>query len=757
MKFNIDEVEVHFPYSYIYPEQYYYMVKLKQSLDAKGACILEMPSGTGKTVCLLSLITAYKRAHPEVGKFIYCSRTVSELEKVLEEARRVIAYREQDLGVQAPKTLCLGLSSRRNLCIHPRVGEEKDSVTVDSMCRDMTASWVRDAHKVDPSVEVCSYFEGFQNKGVDALLKGVYSLQDLIALGKAQGWCPYFLARHTVNFADLVVFSYQYIIDPKIAQLITKDFQKDSIVVFDEAHNIDNVCIDALSVNINRLTLEASFRNLRTLESEITKVKESDAERLRAEYQKLVEGLAQNVVGQAPVTDALRVDPVLPDDVLQEVVPGNIRKGEHFLSLMRRFVQHLKEKLRTHQAVSETPLSFLHGLYSKENIEPKTLRFCSTRLNTLFATLQLPNLEQFTPLSIVADFATLVGTYSKGFLLIIDPTENTYQQEPMMQFSCLDASLAIQPVLAKFRSVVITSGTISPIDMYTKILNFTPVVAERFSMSLARTSVCPLIVTRGSDQTAMTSRFDVRSDPAVVRNFGDLLVDVSAVVPDGIVCFFTSYSYMEEIVSTWNDMGLLNTVLTNKLLFVETPDPGETALALENYKKACDSGRGAVLFSVARGKVSEGIDFDHQYGRAVILFGIPYLNTQSKILKARLEFLRDHYQIREGEFLTFDAMRVASQCVGRVIRGKTDYGIMIFADKRYNRTDKRSKLPQWIGNFVTSNNTNLSTEMCTSLAKKFLQEMTHPYSREQQLGKDLWTHEQLLEKQKSGNQPAAPR
>jgi DNA excision repair protein ERCC-2 len=167
----------------------------------------------------------------------------------------------------------------------------------------------------------------------------------------------------------------------------------------------------------------------------------------------------------------------------------------------------------------------------------------------------------------------------------------------------------------------------------------------------------------------------------VVRNFGNLLVEMSAIVPDGIVCFFTSYYYMEEIVSFWNEMGLLNSVLANKLLFVETPDPAETALALENYKKACNSGRGAVLFSVARGKVSEGIDFSNQYGRCVILFGIPYVNTESRILKARLEFLRDNYQLRENEFLTFDAMRTASQCVGRVIRGKTDYGIMIFADK----------------------------------------------------------------------------
>ena len=39
------------------------------------------------------------------------------------------------------------------------------------------------------------------------------------------------------------------------------------------------------------------------------------------------------------------------------------------------------------------------------------------------------------------------------------------------------------------------------------------------------------------------------------------------------------------------------------------------------FSQACDNGRGAVLLSVARGKVSEGIDFDHNYGRAVIMFG----------------------------------------------------------------------------------------------------------------------------------------
>ncbi len=43
-------------------------------MDAGGHCVLEMPSGTGTTVSLLSLIVAYQQHYPEPRKLIYCSR-----------------------------------------------------------------------------------------------------------------------------------------------------------------------------------------------------------------------------------------------------------------------------------------------------------------------------------------------------------------------------------------------------------------------------------------------------------------------------------------------------------------------------------------------------------------------------------------------------------------------------------------------------------------------------------------------------------
>lgn len=42
----------------------------------------------------------------------------------MEEIKRVIAYRESIIGPAGGKVLALCLSSRRNMCIHPRINSE---------------------------------------------------------------------------------------------------------------------------------------------------------------------------------------------------------------------------------------------------------------------------------------------------------------------------------------------------------------------------------------------------------------------------------------------------------------------------------------------------------------------------------------------------------------------------------------------------------------------------------------------------------
>ena len=745
MKFYIGDLPVLFPYPRIYPEQYAYMCDLKRTLDEGGHCVLEMPSGTGKTVSLLSLIVAYQQFYPEHRKLIYCSRTMSEIEKALAELKALMKYRADQLGF-VEEFRGLGLTSRKNLCLHPSVKREKSGQVVDSRCRSLTAGFVKEKKERGEEVDLCVYHDNLDLLEPHNLIPaGVWTLDGMLQYGEQQKQCPYFTARRMMPFCNVIIYSYHYLLDPKIADRVSKELSKDCIVVFDEAHNIDNVCIESLSIDLTEDSLRKAARGAANLEKRINEMKDTDAEKLQNEYAKLVEGLRE--ADEARDEGAFMANPALPDDLLKEAIPGNIRRAEHFTAFLKRFIEYLKTRMKVLHVISETPPSFLQHLKELTFIEKKPLRFCAERLTSLVRTLELTNIEDFQPLQEVASFATLVATYETGFLLILEPFESDTATvpNPILHFTCLDAAIAIKPVFDRFSSVIITSGTISPLEMYPKMLGFSTVVQESYSMTLARRSFLPMIVTRGSDQAQISSGFQTRNDPQVIRNYGNLLIEFSKLTPDGIVVFFPSYLYMESVISKWQKMEILDQVWKSKLILVETPDSQETSLALETYRTACCNGRGAVLLCVARGKVSEGIDFDHHYGRTVLCIGVPFQYTESRILKARLEFLRETYRIRENDFLSFDAMRHCAQCLGRVLRGKDDYGIMVMADKRFAK--KRTQLPKWISSALLESDANLSVDQAVATAKKFLKTMSKPFPIKMQEGVSTWSYEDLMEHQ----------
>ena len=74
-----------------------------------------------------------------------------------------------------------------------------------------------------------------------------------------------------------------------------------------------------------------------------------------------------------------------------------------------------------------------------------------------------------------------------------------------------DASIAAAPVFERFRSVILTSGTLSPLDMYPKMLRFVPGVTKSFNISLARQCICPVVVARGADQVCAVGQSWMRT------------------------------------------------------------------------------------------------------------------------------------------------------------------------------------------------------------------------------------------------------
>jgi DNA excision repair protein ERCC-2 len=110
-----------------------------------------------------------------------------------------------------------------------------------------------------------------------------------------------------MQFCNVIIYSYHYLLDPKIAERVSKDFPSESIIVFDEAHNIDNVCIESLSTDITDDSLRKATRGVENLQKRVSEVREADQQKLQDEYEKLVEGLRD--ANDARQEDAFMANP----------------------------------------------------------------------------------------------------------------------------------------------------------------------------------------------------------------------------------------------------------------------------------------------------------------------------------------------------------------------------------------------------------------------------------------------------------------
>ena len=94
---------------------------------------------------------------------------------------------------------------------------------------------------------------------------------------------------------------------------------------------------------------------------------------------------------------------------------------------------------------------------------------------------------------------------------------------------------------------------------------------------------------------------------------------------------------------------------------------------LQEYEAVIHSKKGAIIFSVMGGKLSEGINFNDDLGRGIITIGIPFPNVNEAETKEQMDAfiklmfesgcLRSRKQL-EKDFLESSSMRIINQTIG---------------------------------------------------------------------------------------------
>ena len=206
--------------------------------------------------------------------------------------------------------------------------------------------------------------------------------------------------------------------------------------------------------------------------------------------------------------------------------------------------------------------------------------------------------------------------------------------------------------------------------------------------------------------------YEKRNSPAMIDGLGSALIEISNVIPDGLVAFFSSYSFLDHVISRWQirapgmAQGIWDRLSKQKPIFRESKESVGVEDILREYSKSIDNGKGGLLLSVIGGKMSEGINFSDRLGRGVVVVGLPFPNIQSAEWRAKLEYIeqstlargesRNDSKAAARDFYENACMRAVNQSIGRAIRHQSDFASIILLDRRYNTQRVSSKLPGWI-------------------------------------------------------------
>lgn len=108
----------------------------------------------------------------------------------------------------------------------------------------------------------CHFYNNLQNKIgeiVTSFESQPQDIEDLTRVGKEQEVCPFFLSKQLQEIASVTFLPYNYLIDSKVRNNTPlKADGKKYIVVFDEAHNLEQNCSDAASFEITSVQIARS-------------------------------------------------------------------------------------------------------------------------------------------------------------------------------------------------------------------------------------------------------------------------------------------------------------------------------------------------------------------------------------------------------------------------------------------------------------------------------------------------------------------
>lgn len=605
---------VKFPYD-PYPGQVKIINCVVEACEKNANALIESPTGTGKTMALLSCLLSWTNLQPAGNRptIFYLSPKHGQLAQVVDEIEKS-AYHPVVVTLGSRKFMCPCFASLKKgdaneACKAAREDGSCDKIMVEN-------PWLSD--------KICR--------------RGSFG-----KVGEKE-ICPFYASRGMAAFADVVVMPYPYALDPFVRRTLPDLKFKDSIMVFDEAHNVAQAAEDALS---DKITLKEVSECIADLE------KIGPSTTIALERIKKIRTYLLDVRANLSAKDVMKA--------LHETLFGGERTYDEFASGSGLANAACNSGSEAIKKISRFAFHIFEG------IKIDAAAFAITITDALAArTIKIDCVDPSLALRQV------VGLGVKSIIMMsgtLSPMR-LFESELGIPFS---AKLVAPHVLREGNVLSLTFSDPLSFDFsFRSMANNQPTIFEKLEALLAAI----LLVVPGGVLIFFTG----------YRHLED----------------FVSYSIHCGLLNT-----IRKTIFKETRTGIQKGDRQHAGLfensSIDEYKR-CSKNEGAILFAVCRGKISEGLNFPDEEARAVIVAGIPFSPMVEK-LECKSRFYDGKKYCNDfSEWRRIDAMRAVNQCIGRAFRHSEDYGAVILLDKKFNEENISHLLPSWVccNNCVTN-------------------------------------------------------
>ncbi|XP_073674191.1 Fanconi anemia group J protein [Garra rufa] len=637
----------------------------------------------------------------KIPKIFFGTRTHKQITQIARELKRT-------LYTTVPMTI---LSSRDHTCVHPEVVPHANR---NERCKELLEA---------KNGMSCRYYHNVHKMRDQSTLQWVHGLhqawdiEDLVRLGGKLRSCAYYAARELMQDACIVFCPYNYLLDPLIRESMEINL-KEQIVVLDEAHNIEDCARESASYTLNQAHLLLARDEI---DGMVTHNIRRDQHRPLLAFCCSLANWVQESCNSLEEREYESSCKVWTGTEILGIFHGLGITADTFSLLQKNLAAVLEKEERIGLVNGREDVVQVPTISSNTQSMLKSLFMVMEflfRQNCRFADDYRVALQQSYMWTTQQDLPDAQGFFARPQRRRQSTRTKTLVHT--LSFWCLNPAVAFSDLSGSVRSIVLTSGTLSPMGSFSSELGIKFSIQLEANHVINKSQVWVGTVGAGPQGRKLCATFQHAETFAFQDEVGALLLKVCHTVGRGVLCFLPSYKMLDKLRDRWMNTGLWNKLEERKTVITEPRGGGKGDFdeLLQTYYEAIrgtaannENRDGALLVAVCRGKVSEGLDFTDDNARAVVTIGIPFPNIKDLQVELKMKYNDKHAKSRGllpgGRWYEIQAYRALNQALGRCIRHRNDWGALILVDDRFRTNPNKyiTGLSKWVRQLVRHHDT----------------------------------------------------